>query len=58
MNGKAVALTNNVLPGETTEVSVNLTAPTKAGSYTAAWRMANAYGSPFGDFYTVVITVK
>jgi hypothetical protein len=58
MNGKAVALTSDVLPGATTEVSVNLTAPSKAGSYTAAWRMANAKGYPFGDFYTVVITVK
>jgi len=58
MNGKAVALTSNVPPGATTEVSVNLTAPTKAGSYTGAWRMSNAKGYPFGDFYTVVVTVK
>jgi hypothetical protein len=58
MNGKAVALTSDVLPGGTAEVSVNLTAPSKAGNYTAAWRMANKNGYPFGDFYTVVITVK
>jgi hypothetical protein len=58
MSGKAVALTGSVPPAGTTEVSVNLTAPSKAGTYTAAWRMANAKGYPFGDFYTVVITVK
>jgi hypothetical protein len=58
MNGKAVALTGDVPPGGTTEVSVNLTAPSKAGNYTAAWRMANANGYPFGAFVTVVITVK
>jgi methionine-rich copper-binding protein CopC len=58
MNGKAVALTSDVAPGGTTEVSVNLTAPSKAGNYTAAWRMANANGYPFGAFVTVVIAVK
>jgi hypothetical protein len=58
MNGKAVALTADVAPGGTAEVSVNLTAPSKVGSYTGAWRMSNAKGYPFGDFYTVVITVK
>jgi len=58
MNGKAVALTTDVPPGATAELSVNLTAPAKAGSYTGAWRMSNAKGYPFGDFYTVVITVK
>jgi hypothetical protein len=58
MSGKAVALTSDVPPGGTTEVSVNLTAPSKVGSYTGAWRMSNAKGYPFGDFYTVVVTVK
>jgi hypothetical protein len=58
MNGQAVALTGDVPPGGTTQVSVNLTAPSKAGTYTAAWRMANPKGYPFGDFYTVVISVK
>lgn len=58
MNGKAVALTSDVAPGATTEVSVNLTAPTKAGNYNATWRMANANGYPFGEFLIVVITVK
>jgi len=58
MNGKAVALTSDVLPGETAEVSVNLTAPSKAGNYFAAWRMANAKGYPFGQNVTVSIVVK
>jgi hypothetical protein len=58
MSGQAVALTTDVLPGGTTEVSVNLTAPNKVGSYTGAWRMSNTKGYPFGDFYTVVVTVK
>jgi hypothetical protein len=58
MNGKPVALTNDVLPGETAEVSINLTAPAKAGTYFAAWRMANAKGYPFGQNVTVSIVVK
>lgn len=58
MNGQAVALTADVLPGATSEVSVNLTAPSKAGNYTGTWRMANKNGYPFGEFVIVVITVK
>jgi hypothetical protein len=58
MNGQAVALTNSVLPGETTEVSVNLTAPKAPGNYLAVWRMANAKGYPFGQNVTVSIAVK
>lgn len=58
MGGQPVALGAEVKPGETVDISVNLTAPTKAGNYAGAWRMANANGYPFGEFFTIVITVK
>jgi hypothetical protein len=58
MNGQPVALAGEVKTGETVNVSVNLTAPSKAGTYTGVWRMKNANGSPFGDFLYVVIIVK
>jgi hypothetical protein len=58
MNGQSVALTNEVKTGETADVSVNLTAPNKAGTYTGYWRMKNGNGSNFGEFFTVVIIVK
>ena len=47
-----------VLPGETIEISVTLTAPTTAGNYAAAFRMQNNNGFNFGPEQTVVVTVK
>jgi hypothetical protein len=58
MGGQAVALTGDVKTGEMVEVSVNLTAPNKVGTYSGYWRMRNSNGSNFGDFFTVVIIVK
>ncbi len=46
-----------VPPGNQTEMSVQLTAPTTSGSYTGTWRMQNAGGAQFGSFVTVVISV-
>ncbi len=43
--------------GNQTDIAVQLTAPTTAGSYTGTWRMQNAGGQPFGSFVTVVIKV-
>ncbi len=37
-----------VLPGQTFDFSVNLTAPTAAGSYRGYWMFKNANGQPFG----------
>jgi hypothetical protein len=47
-----------VLPGETLEISVTLTAPTAAGNYAAAFRLQNDKGFNFGPPQTVVVTVK
>jgi hypothetical protein len=58
MKGQPVALTNAVKTNETVDISVNLTAPSKTGTYTGYWRMRNANGSNFGEFFTVVIIVK
>ncbi len=41
-------LPGNVLPGQTINVSVNLTAPSTAGSHQGFWRMQNAGGGAFG----------
>ncbi len=43
-----VALTRNVNPGETIEISVTLTAPNKEGNYRGYWKLRNASGVLFG----------
>ena len=43
-----VNLPQNAAPGKTVDVSVNLTAPSTAGSYRGYWRFQNANGVPFG----------
>jgi len=58
MNGTPAALTTTVTPGQEVEVSVQFKAPTKAGEYLSAWRMANASGSAFGQFFFVKIIVR
>ena len=44
----AVALTQNVNPGETIELSVTLNAPGKSGEYRGYWKLRNASGVLFG----------
>jgi len=49
MNGpSAVALTRNVNPGETVDISVSLNAPNKEGKYRGYWKLRNASGVLFG----------
>ncbi len=43
-----VNLPQSVPPGSTVDASVNLTAPSTAGSYRGYWRFQNADGVPFG----------
>ena len=50
--------TEIVLPGETIDISVTLTAPTEAGNYAAAFRLQNDKGYNFGPEQTVLVTVK
>lgn len=44
----AVNLPNTVSPGQTVDLTINLTAPTAAGSYRGYWKFRNANGAPFG----------
>lgn len=49
MGGPAsAALPNSVVPGQTVDLTINLTAPSSAGSYRGYWRFKNASGIPFG----------
>ncbi len=57
MGGTTSAVTVPVPPGNQTNMSVTLTAPSTNGTYTGTWRMQNASGQPFGNFITVVIKV-
>jgi hypothetical protein len=58
LSGKTTALTTAVPAGQTSDISIDLVAPTKSGTYVSAWRLANAQNFPFGQFLTVVIVVK
>jgi len=44
----SVALTSNVAPGQTVDLTVNLTAPATSGSYRGFWLLKNASGGLFG----------
>lgn len=49
MGGQAVtSIPGNVLPGQSINLSVNMTSPTTAGSHTGYWRLQNASGGAFG----------
>jgi hypothetical protein len=55
MNGPvAQQLAGNVNPGETVDISVNLKAPTSAGSYRGYWQLRNAAGVLFGQVYVEI----
>lgn len=48
MGGTDVLIPQTVVPGQTVDVGVNLTAPSLAGSYRGYWELKNASGSLFG----------
>lgn len=49
MNGpSAILLPSSVAPGQTIDISVNLVAPTAAGSYRGYWTLRNTAGLVFG----------
>ena len=55
MDGPSVqALSGNVNPGQTVDLSVDLTAPTKEGDYTGNWGLRNAAGVIFGHFWVKI----
>ena len=43
-----VPLTGRVLPGQSVDISVDLTAPTTEGTYKGYWRMSTPFGGTFG----------
>jgi len=43
-----VPLTTTVLPGQSVDISVDMTAPATDGDYKGYWRMATPYGGTFG----------
>lgn len=59
MGGPATqALTANVTPNSTIDISVNLKAPSTNGTYTGYWALRNASGQTFGSFYVVIDVVS
>jgi hypothetical protein len=48
------SLTVSVAPGATADISVELTAPATAGTYTGTWALSNAAGEFFGSFYVEI----
>jgi len=57
MGGAATPLTAEVTTNSDAEISINLKAPLKSGTYSGYWRLANNNGFAFGEIFTVVITV-
>ena len=56
MSGPAVqAMVGNVNPGQTVDVSVNLTAPAADGTYTGNWGLRNGAGVIFSHFYVQIV---
>ena len=41
-------ITATVAPGQTVDISINLTAPATAGTYRGYWKLKSASGTPFG----------
>jgi len=55
MNGPASqALTGNVNPGQTIDISVSLKAPASDGDYTGWWKLRDAGGVLFSQFYVEI----
>lgn len=44
----AAPMPTNVAPGQTVDISVNLTAPNAGGTYRGYWKFKNSVGVPFG----------
>jgi hypothetical protein len=58
MDGTTTEIGEEVSPGETIEVSVDMVSPSTGGSYTGYWRMANESGTLFGGYVSVSIYVE
>lgn len=58
MDGAPLPLSQSVPPGAEVEISVQFKAPPTPGEYISYWRMVNALGYPFGEFFFVKIIVE
>ena len=55
MNGPSTqAMVGTVNPGQTIDISVNLTAPASIGDYTGNWKLRDGSGVLFGKFYVQI----
>ncbi|MDO8754336.1 MAG: NBR1-Ig-like domain-containing protein [Anaerolineales bacterium] len=55
MNGPSTqAMVGTVNPGQTIDISVNLTAPASTGDYTGNWKLRDGSGVLFGKFYVQI----
>ena len=57
MNSDTFKIRRTVAPGASTQISVLLTAPTRPGTHTGYWRMADDKGVLFGVSFSVSIKV-
>jgi hypothetical protein len=57
LSGVTTKLPAEVPPGGEVEISVNMKAPAKTGNYSEYWQLADNNGLPFGQFFSVVISV-
>ena len=48
------AFTGNVNPGQTLDITVNMTAPAASGPHTGYWKLRNAAGVTFAQFYVQI----
>jgi hypothetical protein len=56
MSGPTVqAMSGNVNPGQTVDISVNLQAPSSSGTYTGTWGLRNSSGVIFTHFYVQIV---
>ena len=57
MSGRDSYLREVILPGQEAEISLELTAPTKPGTYRGYWVLFDNNGYSFGQYLSVIITV-
>lgn len=57
LSGRDTYLTATALPGEETEISIELTAPNTPGTYRGYWVLFDNNAFSFGQYLSVIITV-
>ncbi len=58
MNGGSARVPTTVKPGQTVDISVDMTAPNRAGNYKGNWQMRSPQGTGFGQVIWVSIRVS